>query len=314
MDPITHGVIGAAISAFSGQPVTIDNPVTIGAALGAMAPDLDFVVRLFSNDMVYLKHHRGMSHSIPFLALFSVIITAGLSFMFPTMNILTVFIFTFLGAVSHTVFDILNSYGAMLLKKKKKLSLLTLYDPFISVLALYLIIVRHHSAISYTSVLVLFAGYLIFRSLLKKSVFKTISKRYEHHGTIDTVTILPSLKFFYKWDFIVSTSTHNIVGVYNTIKKEEQIVKKYRKKNIEMMDVFKSSNLGKYFIDFSSNYHIEYTKNMDNITLKVVDLRYYFRDNFMHHGTLILDENHKILESYFQPYKQHRMIPVAEIN
>ncbi|MGB3366666.1 MAG: metal-dependent hydrolase [Acidaminobacteraceae bacterium] len=314
MDPITHAVIGAAISAFSGQPVAIDNPVTIGAALGAMAPDLDFVVRLFSNDMVYLKQHRGMSHSIPFLALFSVIITAGLSFMFPTMNILTVFIFTLLGSISHTVFDILNSYGAMLLKKKKKLSLLTLYDPVISVLALYLIIVRHHSAVSYTTVLALFAGYLIFRFLLKKSVFKTISKLYENYGTIDTVTILPSLKFFYKWDFIVSTSTHNIVGVYNTIKKEEKVVREYKKKNIEMMDVFKASNLGKYFIDFSSNYHIEYTKNMGNITLKAVDLRYYFKDNFMHHGTLILDENYKILESYFQPYKQHKMIAVAESN
>lgn len=314
MDPITHGVIGAAISAFSGQAVSIDNPVTIGAALGAMSPDIDFVVRLFSNDMVYLKHHRGMSHSIPFLALFSVIITAGLSFMFPQMNMLNVFIFTFLGAISHTVFDILNSYGAMLLKRKKKLSLLTLYDPFISVLALYLIIVRRHSVISYTSVLVLFVGYLVFRSLLKKSVFKKISKMYSEHGKIVSVTILPSLKFFYKWDYIVSTSTHNIVGVYNTIKKEEKVLKKYRKKNIEMMDVFKSSNLGKYFIDFSSNYHIEYTKNMDNITLKIVDLRYYFRDNFMHHGTLILDENHKILESYFQPYKQHKMIPVLEIN
>lgn len=314
MDPITHGVIGAAISAFSGQSVAIDNPVTIGAAIGAMSPDIDFVVRLFSNDMVYLKHHRGMTHSVPFLALFSVIITSALYFMFPEMNVFTVFIFTLLGAISHTVFDILNSYGAMLLKKKKKLSLLTLYDPFISVLALYLIIVRQHNILSYTSVLFLFAAYLVFRSLIKRSVFRTISKMYADHGKIDKVTILPSLKFFYKWDFIVSTSTHNIVGVYNTIKKEEQIVKKYRKKNIEMMDVFKSSNLGKYFTDFSSNYHVEYTKGMDNITLKIIDLRYYFRDNFMHHGTLILDENHKILESYFQPYKQNKMIAVAETN
>ena len=314
MDPITHGVIGAAISAFSGQPVAIDNPVTIGAALGAMSPDIDFVVRLFSNDMVYLKHHRGLSHSLPFLALFSVAITGGLHFVFPEMNLLTVFIFTFLGAISHTVFDILNSYGAMLIKKKKKLSILTLYDPFISVLALYLIIVREHSIISYTSVLTLFVGYLIFRYVLKKSVSKKINKLYSKNNKVKDITILPSLKFFYKWDYIVSTNTHNIVGVYNSIKKEETVVKKYRKKNPDVIEVFKSSNLGKYFIDFSSNYHIEYTKNLDKITLKIVDLRYYFRDNFMHHGTLILDENYKILESYFQPYKLNKMIPVAEIN
>ncbi len=47
MDPLTHGVIGLAISSFSGQAVSLDNPVSIGAALGAMSPDIDVISRLF---------------------------------------------------------------------------------------------------------------------------------------------------------------------------------------------------------------------------------------------------------------------------
>ncbi len=99
MDPLTHGVIGLAISSFSGQAVSFDNPISIGAALGAMSPDIDVVSRLFFNDMVYCKHHRGFSHSLPSLLVLSGLITSGLSFMFPEMIIWQVFLWTFIGAI-----------------------------------------------------------------------------------------------------------------------------------------------------------------------------------------------------------------------
>ena len=54
MDPITHGLVGVALSAFSGRAVSMDNPLTMGAMLGAMSPDLDFVIRIFKDDAAYL--------------------------------------------------------------------------------------------------------------------------------------------------------------------------------------------------------------------------------------------------------------------
>ncbi len=45
-------------SSFSGEPVSLLNPVSLGCAIGAMSPDIDAVVRIFFNDYEYLKHHR----------------------------------------------------------------------------------------------------------------------------------------------------------------------------------------------------------------------------------------------------------------
>lgn len=64
MDPVTHGVIGLAISAFSGDPVSLVNPVSLGCAIGAMSPDIDIIAKI-KGDYVYLKHHRGLTHSFP---------------------------------------------------------------------------------------------------------------------------------------------------------------------------------------------------------------------------------------------------------
>lgn len=312
VDPITHGVIGLALSSFSGQAVSLDNPVSIGAALGAMAPDVDVVSRLFFNDMVYCKHHRGFSHSLPSLMILSAGITFGLSFMFPQMVIWQVFLWTFLGAISHTVFDILNSYGAMLVHKKWKISLLSLYDPVLTVIALFLIFFRHHSIISLGSAASLFFIYLGLRIMMKRNARRKIRQHFGHGYAIEWVEILPSLKFFYKWDFIVHTNSHDIVGEFNQFKGEVKVVEKLVKKEKHLKDIFMSTNLGAYFSDFTPNFHIATVREMEHTVLKVIDLRYYFKGNFMHHAELRLDESMNVIESYFQPYTIEKRIPVME--
>lgn len=167
MDPLTHGVLGAAVSAFSGQTVSLTNPMTIAAIVGSIVPDIDVVIRLFKDDMYYLRHHRGRSHSLPFLILYSFVITFILSFIFKGMNMPLVFLFSFLGATSHTLMDILNSYGAMLFNKKLKFNLLTLYDPFISLISLFLIFYRNQNNITLITSAVLVAVYLYIRYIWK---------------------------------------------------------------------------------------------------------------------------------------------------
>lgn len=312
MDPLTHGVIGLAISTFSGQAVSFDNPISIGAALGAMSPDVDVVSRLFFDDMVYCKHHRGFSHSLPSLAILSGLITFGLSFMFPEMVAWQVFLWTFIGAVSHTAFDILNSYGAMLINKKVKASLLSLYDPVLSVIALFLIFFRYHNVISLTTSAGLFFLYIGIRIWMKRHAKKKIAEHYGHGYSIEDVEILPSLKVFYKWDYIVHTNSHDIVGNYNQFSGRFNVVQKLTKKEKHFMDIFMNTKVGEYFSDFTPNFHVVPFKEMEHTVLKVIDLRYHFKGNFMHHAEVRLDESMNVIESYFQPYNQNRRIPVPE--
>ena len=312
MDPITHGVIGMALSTFSGQSPTIHSAITVGATLGAMAPDLDVVIRLFKDEMSYLKHHRGFSHSLPVLAIGAGVLTALLGFVYPDMPWLQVWFWTFMGALSHTVFDIMNSYGAMLFGKKRKLSLLTLYDPMVSVLALYLIFFRPTHWYGYGIVVIMLVIYLCLRHLAKARVHKHIYSQYAQENQLLQLDVLPGLKSFYKWDFIVRTDNHHIVGRINGVTKQIQVIETLAREAEDYQAMFDKTQLGVYLNEFSPNIHLKVDAQEDYTLVTAVDLRYHYRNDFLHHGSILLDQNGKVIKSFLHPYKRHKRILVEE--
>jgi len=321
MDPLTHGLVGVAISAFSGTAVSIDNPYTIGAMLGAMAPDLDFVIRLFKDDAAYMTHHRGISHSIPFLVGFSVAITVILSQIgFLNFGFLSTLLWTFLGALSHTGLDILNSYGAKLFRKKRKANILTLYDPVITLVGLGLILNGRNSIVYLIVGLLTVLTYLMIRKLSRNQAKKQIQNILDLKFSNSEVHVKPSLKAFYKWDFVAHSSTHDIVGQYNPWKifspgKEcILILKVFDVEDPYYYEQFRASNVGEIFTSFSPNLHIMVTHDLENnqIVLRATDLRYFIKEKFMHHATLILDGEMQFVSSYLHPYSLNKAIPIGQ--
>ena len=319
MDPITHGLVGAALSGFTGTEISIFNPLTIGATLGAMSPDLDFVIRIFKDDAAYLEHHRGKSHTLPYLIGFSIAITFGLSmFGLVGFNAISTFIWTLIGAVSHTVLDILNSYGAKFFKKKRIASILTLYDPVITMVGLWFIYNGQNTTIDLITGVLIVSVYLLMRNFgklrAKDIVYDQLIKDHEQVK----VTMMPSLKAFYKWDFVAMTATHNIVGQYNPmfgiIKPEKgvKLIQVLVKPEDGYEALFKSSKVGEVFTEFSHLIHFDITKSQEDelITIRAVDLRYFFKQRFMHHATLVIDVNHNIISSFIHPYTLNKAIPI----
>jgi inner membrane protein len=315
LDPLTHGVIGLAISTFSGTPVGVMNPITLGCSIGAMAPDIDVVMKFIWDDKVYLKHHRGFSHTMPALLGLSGIITGVLYMMFPGSALMDIFLWTMIGALSHTMFDILNSYGARLIpfvKRKFKLNLLMLYDPVVTFLALVLIFKSQKSLMVYGTSVTIFIVYLFARLLMRKRAEKAIIKNFAHGYKIISLDVLPALMAFHKWNFVLSTNSHSIAGQVNILNKRIEIRKKLRREDKDLVKIFKGSNAGQYFTSLSPNYHVTKTSYEGGMILEGIDLRYFMKNNFMHHATVIIDENQNILESFIQPYKYDKRIPVVE--
>ncbi|MBC2724341.1 MAG: metal-dependent hydrolase, partial [Desulfosporosinus sp.] len=60
LDPITHGLIGIALSTLSGHSMQLYDPVFLGCTLGAMLPDLDIIAHV-KGRLNYLLKHRGAS-------------------------------------------------------------------------------------------------------------------------------------------------------------------------------------------------------------------------------------------------------------
>lgn len=316
MDPVTHGVIGLAISAFSGDPVSLSNPASIGCAIGAMSPDVDFVVKYIWDEAKYLKHHRGLSHSIPALLVLSGIITLGLSLVYSSFAFGNVFLWTFIGAFSHTFFDILNSYGAKLFapftERKLRANLLMLYDPIITILSGMLIIKRNITPIFLTSVTISFIVYIGLRYGMQRRAKSMVRKLYSSGYKLKKVNILPGLMAFHKWDFIVEANSHNIVGQINLINNKVRIRKKFKRPNKEIVELFKDTNVGKLFSEFSPIFHVHEFEEVDKIVLRCIDLRYFLKNNFMHHATAVFDEEKNIVESFVHPYDINKNVCIAE--
>lgn len=315
MDPITHGIIGLGISTLSGEPSTI-NPITIGSILGAMSPDIDIVMKYWG-DYKYLKHHRGPTHSIVSLIGLSLVISAGLYFMFNDYSFAKIFIWTFLGSLSHTFFDALNSYGVRpfmpFTKRKYLANLLMLYDPILTVLSISLVFLQISRTSKIIIALFTVAVYILFRIITRNKVHRLLAKEFNLDMSYDKLYILPDLMNFFKWDFIIENDTYKLVGKINYVNNKLKIVKILENKNHRLIEEAYSTELGVYFNEFTSSIiHTEITENEDKTVLKLIDLRYYLKNNFMHHATIEFNTDKEHVKSVFHPYKFEKQILVEE--
>lgn len=117
MDNLTHTLTGIAISQTGLNRKT--RFATIALILAANGPDIDIVTR-FRGTATYLKDHRGLTHSI--LGIFVLgAVAAGLVYLLgrrarpkpsaPPLNARWLFVGCWIGAGSHLLLDLTNSYG-----------------------------------------------------------------------------------------------------------------------------------------------------------------------------------------------------------
>ncbi len=113
MDNVTHSLTGlalsrAGLSRFSPHAAAL-------LLLSANAPDID-IIALSRGSLAYLEAHRGYTHSLlclPVMALFSVLIVAGISRR--RLPWLRAWLLCCLGVGSHLLMDWTNSFGVRLL-------------------------------------------------------------------------------------------------------------------------------------------------------------------------------------------------------
>ncbi|NWN98904.1 MAG: metal-dependent hydrolase, partial [Bacillus sp. (in: Bacteria)] len=116
MDTGTHFVMGIALGGLATiDPVVFNHPETyqsvlIATIVGSQIPDIDTVLKL-RNNAIYIRNHRGITHSIPAVVLWPIIIALLLYLFYPEVNLLHVWLWTFLAVFLHVFVDIFNAYG-----------------------------------------------------------------------------------------------------------------------------------------------------------------------------------------------------------
>ncbi len=109
MDNVHHAlIVGAGFAAAS----ALDAPLA-GAAFvaGSVFPDLDVLLMAFGKRF-YLRHHQGISHSLPLSPLYALLIAAPLWSLESLGNdsAVAIFIAALLGLWLHTTLDLLNTF------------------------------------------------------------------------------------------------------------------------------------------------------------------------------------------------------------
>lgn len=313
MDPITHAVVGLSIAVLAGEPLAASNPAIIGCMAGAVIPDGDIIMQL-KGDYVYLKNHRGISHSIPMMFVYAGSITGLLWLLFGNIALWKVLAFALLGCFSHIALDITNSYGAQVLwplnKKRITVDLLLIYDPMLIILCLTIILPYTRSIIPPYAAVVVFACYLILRFRMKKLAkdiaFDNLGGKYE----AVRFRIMPSMIGLIKWHFILSTGYEKVIGEVNIFPRRFRIIDV--KKNLDkgLYKLALSTPIAGFFSQFTPIFHIDCKKKEGNYIFEFIDLRYYIARDFLHHATAVINKDLEVVTSLFHPYTRSRNVEV----
>jgi inner membrane protein len=117
MDPLTQGVLGAALPQATAARGRFAASAGLLGFLGGMAADLDVLIRSSSDPLLFLEYHRQFTHSLVFIpagGLLCALILHGVLGRRRGLKFRQSWLFCTLGYATHALLDACTTYGTML--------------------------------------------------------------------------------------------------------------------------------------------------------------------------------------------------------
>lgn len=308
MDTGTHIVMGIALGGLAvADPVVASHPATMtavfaGTIIGSQIPDIDTVLKLRSN-AIYIRHHRGATHSIPAVLFWPLLITGVLGLIIPTANIFHLWLWTFLAVFLHVFVDIFNSYGTQALRPISNrwiaLGVINTFDPIIfglHLVALMFWAFGSDPVLTMTILYIFVFFYYVLRFIVQGAVKHAV--RNTIPGTTHII-VAPTIRFF-QWRIAADTETHHYVGraygrsinIYDKFQKME-----LPKSNRLFQTALKDKNLSA-FVSFSPLYRWEINEYGEIFEVRLIDLRYRSNDYYPFVAVAHLNDKFEVVNSY----------------
>src|SRR5699024_1661570 len=136
MDPITHGLIGAAAAQSVANREKL-RMATLTSAAAAMLPDVDVFLGNSADPLLNLELHRQFTHSLIFIPVGALLATLLLWWLVKKkLTFKESYLFSLLGFASGGIADLFTSYGVQLLwpftDERISWNLISVFDPFFS--------------------------------------------------------------------------------------------------------------------------------------------------------------------------------------
>lgn len=308
MDTGTHVVMGIALGGIAtldpavGMHTPMSQAVMIAALAGSQAPDIDTILKL-KNNAVYIRNHRGFTHSIPAVLFWSVLIPGILFMFYPEANFLHLWLWTLLAVVLHVFVDIFNAYGTQAIRPFSRkwiaLGLINTFDPFIFVSHLAAIAVWYiggHPGVTFLMLYIILAGYYAVRFLMQLRIKLRLREMIEEE--IETIIISPTMKFR-QWRIAVTTAHAFYVG--RSLDGHVVILDTFNRVPVPETDVMKAAKQDENiaaFLSFSPVYRWEVDTFKDHYEVRFIDLRYRSKGHYPFVAIVHLSHDLELLSSY----------------
>ncbi|MFE8698714.1 metal-dependent hydrolase [Cytobacillus sp. FJAT-53684] len=307
MDTGTHIVMGIALAGIATlDPVVTESTATttsvmLGAIIGSQIPDIDTILKL-KNNAVYIRNHRGITHSIPAVLLWPIALTAVIYPFFPGANLLHLWIWTFLAVFLHVFVDIFNAYGTQALRpfstKWVALGVINTFDPYIfgiHIVGLVIWALGANPGYTFIPIYFLLIIYYLLRFSARRKVYLEVKKMIPDATEI---IIAPTMKFR-QWRIAVMNKHQFFVG--RAVKDEVSILDQFNRVPVPETPVLNAAKKDKNlsaFLSFSPVYRWEIDEYDDYYEVRFIDLRYRSNDYYPFVAVVQLDPSLTIITSY----------------
>ncbi|MCT2534379.1 metal-dependent hydrolase [Aquibacillus koreensis] len=307
MDTGTHIVMGVALGGLATLDPVVANDnelfqaILIGTVVGSHAPDFDTVLKL-KNNAVYLRHHRGITHSMPAVVLWGIAIPSLIHAFMPEVSFFHLWLWSFIAVILHVFVDVFNAYGTQAYRPFTRrwvaYGFINTFDPYIFGLHVIGILAWMFGANpGYTWIIIymILALYYVKRYLDKRSIVKKIHQKYPDVVEIATS---PTLKQNY-WRLAITTDTHLFAG--RAVDGQIEIVDEFERVPLpqnKVMEIAQQDKNVSAFLSFSPVYNWEINMYDDFTEVRFIDLRYRSRDYYPFVAVVQVDDNDRIMNSY----------------
>ena len=308
LDTATHFVMGVSLGGLAMiDPVVADNSsmfagVMAATILGQQAPDSDTILKL-RNNAVYIRHHRGITHSIPAVLLWPIAITLIVSLFITDTNYLHLWLWAQIAVALHVFVDIFNAYGTQAFrpfsKKWVAFGIINTFDPYLfafHVIAIIVWILGANPVPTFIIMSIIIVLYYLLRFLLQRAVRTAV-----HHTLQDEeyVIVAPTMRFFY-WRIAAASKTHYYVG--RAYRRSVNIYDKFEIHPLPQTPVIRAALKDinfQSFISFSPIYRWEVAELENGLTeVRLIDLRYRSNDRYPFVAVAHVREDGRVITSF----------------
>ncbi|MED4533132.1 metal-dependent hydrolase [Metabacillus fastidiosus] len=307
MDTGTHIVMGIALGGLAtldpavGPDTATAHAIMIGTILGSQAPDLDTVLK-FRNNAQYIRNHRGITHSLPAILIWSLLITGTINIFSSPINLLHLWLWTLLAVVLHVFVDIFNAYGTQALrpfsKKWVALGVINTFDPFIftaHIIGIIIWALGAHPGYTFLLMYAIIIGYYLIRFWHQKMIFRKVHEKFD---SVEEIIISPTMRF-HKWHLAIMTEDRFYVA--HVIEGKIILLDEFDRVPIPKSEVItaakKDDNISA-FLSFSPVYRWEISEYTDHYEVRFIDLRYRSKGYYPFVAIVQLNSRLEIVSSY----------------